>query len=171
MNFVNATASKCQFLWFFKGAATLLSLTVQTSGGKCVRWEQLLICKHLALILWFWLSLQSQGLCAVMSLELCSIVPKTSRRMFNVHLLGSAPALDHLKVYRWLTVGFKTLTEFTFHLAIWSVISLLDQFALHGSSCDHSLEASLAFLNILLWMKNYNINFGHIEHSQRHWST
>lgn len=103
--------------------------------------------------------------------ELCSIVPKTSRRIVNVHLSESAPALDHLKVYGWLTVGFKTLTEFAFHLAIWSVISFLDQFALHGGSCHHGLEAPLAFLNILLWMKNYNINLGHIEHPQRHRST
>lgn len=106
-----------------------------------------------------------------MPLEPCCTVPKTSRRMFNVHLSGSAPALDHRKVYGWLTVGFKTLTEFTFHLAVWSVIAFLDQFALHGGSSHHSLEAPLAFLNVLLWMKNYNINLGHIQHAQRHRST
>lgn len=100
-----------------------------------------------------------------------SLLSKRKCILVNIHLLGSAATLDHGKVYRWLTVGFKTFTQFSFDLAIWSVISFLGQFALHCGSCHYSLEAPLPFLNILLWMKNDNINLGHVEHAQRHRST
>lgn len=67
-----------------------------------------------------------------------------------------------------LTAVVHTLAELGFHLAVWPFTGQLTELAGHGGSCDNSLEAALAFGHILLGVKDNYIDFGHVEHSQRH---
>ncbi len=67
-----------------------------------------------------------------------------------------------------LTVGLHALTKLGLHFPVGPVASLLYKFSRHGGGSDDRFEAALAFGHVLLRVEEDDVDFGHVEHPQRH---
>lgn len=67
-----------------------------------------------------------------------------------------------------LTTIVHTLTEFGFHLSVGSLAGQVTEFVGHSGGGDDGLKAALAFGHVLLRMQDDDVDFGHVEHPERH---
>lgn len=65
------------------------------------------------------------------------------------------------------TLCFKTFTEFRLGLSVRPQAAFGVELVGHGGCSDHRLQAALALGYVLLWMKEYHVDFRHVEHAQR----
>lgn len=60
---------------------------------------------------------------------------------------------------------------FNFRLSVLLVVGFLREMSGNSGRLGHGFEAALAFLNVLLWVEDDDINFGDVQHAEGHRGT